>query len=338
MEQRMRLKTPTSFAANLEQAAPVSFPDRAWRVILGATLIVYALIQFLYITATPLQVMTLPDNLPRNAPQSLLVGIGPDEKEHFLYLLSLANRGTVPKPATRWRTAPEQYVSYQAQHPPVFYAVGAVLYQAVRRLPPASVWYLLRGFCALCGGVVIVLAALAARAAFPHQPFLVLTTAPLIAFLPMFGHLMGNLSNEPLAMVFTAGGVASNGATGAWGQTVHACVRRSFGPDAGTGGGNPFHRRHLAAGGIDGAGFLRPAAEAGGSAADSARFLCVSPAWFAPGFCTIMRPMARLCCGLLIARCCKAIPWLRLSLTLDLLPLRSKPSCGMRPPPGLPSG
>jgi hypothetical protein len=172
--------------------------------VLAATLALYALVQILYITATPLQTITLPDNLPRGGAQSLLVGIGPDEKEHFLYVLSLAERGALPTPTPARRTDPGQYVSYQAQHPPLFYALAALVYKAAAGLGPAPVWYLLRVLCALCGVAVIVLAARAARAAFPDRPVVAAAAAPFVAFLPMFGHMTGNLSNEPLAMALGA--------------------------------------------------------------------------------------------------------------------------------------
>jgi hypothetical protein len=173
--------------------------------VVAATLFVYGLLQLLYITATPLQTITLPDNLPRNrAGQSLLVGIGPDEKEHFLYILSLADRGALPTPDPARRTSPEQYVSYQAQHPPLFYALAALLYKAAAGFGLPVVWYLLRGLCALCGAAVVALSARAARAAFGDRPVVALAAAPFVAFLPMFGHMTGNLSNEPLAMALGA--------------------------------------------------------------------------------------------------------------------------------------
>lgn len=179
-------------------------PERVWRVSVAAALVVYAVLQLLYLTATPLQTITLPDNLPRGGPQSLMVGIGPDEKEHFLYILSLANRGELPGPDPARRTSPEQYISYQAQHPPLFYGLAALVYRLTVGLGPTAVWYLLRGLCAVCGAGVIVLAARAARVAFPERPLVGLVAAPFVAFLPMFGHMTGNLSNEPLAMVFGA--------------------------------------------------------------------------------------------------------------------------------------
>ena len=184
--------------------APPPVPERLWRGVLAATLLAYFVIQILYLTATPLQTITLPDNLPQGGSQDLLVGIGPDEKEHFLYILSLANRGRLPAPDPPRRRSSEEYVSYQAQHPPLFYVAAAGIYRAASGAGLPFVWYLLRALCAACGAVVIVLAARAARLAFPERPVVALATAPFVAFLPMFGHMTGNLSNEPAAMALGA--------------------------------------------------------------------------------------------------------------------------------------
>ena len=174
------------------------------RLLLAAVLLLYACVQFFAIAVTPLQRVALPDNMPQGRPQTVLVGLGPDEREHFLYILSLADGGALPMPDPAHRTSPRQYVTYQAQHPPLFYALAALVYEASSGLPPAAVWYLLRALCALCGAAVIVLAAEAARLSFPERPFFALAAAPCVAFLPMFGYMTANLSNEPLGMVFGA--------------------------------------------------------------------------------------------------------------------------------------
>ena len=184
--------------------ADFPLPRRQWQLLLAATLLLYACVQFFYVTATPLEKLTLPDNLPPGVPQKMLVGLGPDEKEHFLYIRSLADTGGLPRPDPARRTSPQQYVTYQAQHPPLFYALAALLCRLFARLPPLSVWLLLRGFCTLCGGAVILLTAEAARLSFPNRPFIALAAAPAAAFLPMFGYMTAMLSNEPLAMVFGA--------------------------------------------------------------------------------------------------------------------------------------
>ena len=174
--------------------------------LLLATVVFYAVVQLIWLGATPLQSISLPDNLPETrAGAALLVGLGPDEKEHYLYVLSLAERGRIPKPSPPYRTSPDEYVSYQAQHPPLFYAVAAVVYKAVHpAVGDANIWYVLRGLCIACGIAVILLTDKAAKTAFPDRPLVALGTAPFVAFLPMFGHMTGNLSNEPLAMVFGA--------------------------------------------------------------------------------------------------------------------------------------
>lgn len=183
--------------------------ERQWRRLLVVVLLLYACVQCLYIRTTPLQRVMLPENLPQVSGQQgsrdvLLVGIGPDEAAHFLYILSLARQGALPVPKPSSRTAPQQYTTYQAQHPPLFYALAAVLYRMTARLPEAALWYLLRAFCAVCGGVVILLAAQAARLSFPDRPLLALAAAPIVAFLPIFGYMTATLSNEPLEMVFGA--------------------------------------------------------------------------------------------------------------------------------------
>ena len=177
--------------------------DRFARYLLLATLILYAVVQLIWITATPTQSITLPDNLPAARAQTpLVVGEGPDEKEHYLYILSLAERGRLPRPTPTYRTSPQEYVSYQAQHPPLFYAGAALVDKALGGIVGATtIWYVLRGLCVLCGMAVILLADKAAKTAFGDRPLVALGTAPCLAFLPMFGHMTGNLSNEPLAMV-----------------------------------------------------------------------------------------------------------------------------------------
>lgn len=188
--------------------APEQPGENTFRRFLLVTLLVYALVQPLWIRATPLQAITLPDNLPAVAGRNerpLVVGIGPDEKEHFLYVLSLAERGRVPRPDPSRRTSPEEFVSYQAQHPPLFYAVAAVFYKLFGgALGPSGIWYLLRGLCAVFGAVTVALAARAARVAFPDRPLVAYGVGPAVAFLPMFGHMTGCLSNEPMAMALGA--------------------------------------------------------------------------------------------------------------------------------------
>lgn len=198
----MSLPETDILAEPLAPPRSASAGQRRW--LLGAVLAIYAVLQFFYIITTPLQRVTLPDNMPQGQSQSLLVGLGPDESEHFLYVLSVADGRALPMPDPSHRTSPRQYVTYQAQHPPLFYALAALLYRACAGFPPIAVWYLLRALCAVCGGIVILLTAEATRLSFPDRPLFALAAAPCVAFLPMFGYMTATLSNEPLEMVFGA--------------------------------------------------------------------------------------------------------------------------------------
>ena len=196
-------KTPAPLAASNYAAPPVAPPPAWW---LPATLVVYAILAFFYVTATPLQAITLPDNLPEARAQTpLVVGIGPDEKEHFLYIASLAERGKLPAQSPAFRTRAEDFVSYEVQHPPLFFALFALLYKVFLPLVgPLGIWFVLRGACALCGAGIVVLVHKTAQIAFPNRPLVVWGAAPVCAFLPTFGHTMANLSNEPLALLLGA--------------------------------------------------------------------------------------------------------------------------------------
>lgn len=205
---------------------PAVLPSaRFQRLWLVAFLTLYVGLQLFYVALTPFQTITLPQNLPKSVPQSLLVGLGPDEKEHYLYVLSLAHRREMPAPTPERRTSPEQYVSYQAQHPPLFYVLAAPVYAASQRLSGATIWYVLRGLGAICGLFTIVLTARSARVLFPDRPFVALAIVPAVALLPTFSFMTGTLSNQPLA-----------GALGAWAWLQLVCLARGragFTPRAG---------------------------------------------------------------------------------------------------------
>lgn len=175
------------------------------RASLGVTLLLYSVLSWLYLTATPVQEFVLPDSMPLAMKStSLRAGQGPDEKEYLLYVRSLAETVRPPRPTPAQRTSPSDYVCYQAQHPPLFFLLSVPLWKLFGGQGDAF-WFLWRGVCAALGGVMIVLGARAARDAFPESRLVAVVAGPAIAFVPMLGHLMGNVSNEPLAMALGAG-------------------------------------------------------------------------------------------------------------------------------------
>lgn len=186
------------------------------RASLLVTLVVYFFLSWTYVSGTPVQEFYLPDSVPqtqRSAP--VLAGIGPDEKEYLIYVRSLAETGRVPRPTPEQRKSPEEFVCYQAQHPSLFFALSVPLWKLFGA-QGVLFWTLWRGLCVVLGAVAIGLGARAAQQLFPESKLVALAAPPLMAFVPIFGHLVGHVSNEPLAMVLGAW---------AWSLTVHFCRR-----------------------------------------------------------------------------------------------------------------
>ncbi len=176
----------------------------AWRISLTLSLAAYFILQFFWITVTPLREQSLPNSLPNHSTKPILLGTGPDESEHFLYILSVANNGQLPPPTIEWRRSAAEYVSHEGQHPPLFYIIAAGIYKLFRPLGESAVWYALRIFGTMLGAVTIVVISIAAQKAFPDRPFIGLATPPFLAFLPIFSYMTATLSNLPLEMVITS--------------------------------------------------------------------------------------------------------------------------------------
>ena len=184
------------------------------RASLLGTLLLYFFLTLTYVTGTPVQEFYLPDSVPQaQRSASVLAGLGPDEKEYLIYVRSLAETGRVPRPTAEQRKSDTEFVCYQAQHPPLFFLLSVPLWKAFGS-QGVLFWTLWRSLCVLLGAAAIALAAKAARLVFPESKLVALCAAPLMAFVPIFNHLMGHVSNEPLAMAL---GVWS------WLMTVRLC-------------------------------------------------------------------------------------------------------------------
>lgn len=96
---------------------PTGTPRWAWGVLLG----VYLALAFTYSVIQPL-------------------GRCPDELAHVQYVQFLANEGRLPY----WQAHGGGEAGYEAQHPPLYYAVMAVVYKAATPLEERWRWHVLR--------------------------------------------------------------------------------------------------------------------------------------------------------------------------------------------------
>jgi 4-amino-4-deoxy-L-arabinose transferase-like glycosyltransferase len=169
-------------------------------VLMVVLISIYIAIGFQWLSATPLQGIQLPDNLPASmASETRLYGLGPDEKEHQIYIESIAAGKGIPKPSPDRRTDPEQFVSYQAQHPPLFYGIAAIPWKVLSGATPSMRIMSIRWLCSIFGAISIWFSYCIVKLTF-KQETAGLVCAAVMAFTPMFGHMHGNISNEPMAM------------------------------------------------------------------------------------------------------------------------------------------
>ena len=179
---------------------------RMWRISLIASLLIYAFLQVLWITVTPLSQVEIAGRLPDGRSATMLVGTGPDETEHYLYILSIAETGRIPRPNPAMRRSPADFISHEAQHPPLYYLCAAAIRNLVQPMGDVAVWYTLRAVGAVLGAIAIWLISRAALIAFPNRPLIAVATPPVLAMLPMYDYMTSELSNFPLELVFTSCG------------------------------------------------------------------------------------------------------------------------------------
>lgn len=140
---------------------------------------------------------------------------GPDEPAHFVYVQSVALDFRLPDlppiPADyAGRELPASYspghaISHQRQQPPLYYALAALPYRLLHRLPTDAIWLRLRWFSILLGLAALALQWRLLRLLFPRDPTVCLAALAVLAFLPMFTYLTSVVNNDGLATVmFTA--------------------------------------------------------------------------------------------------------------------------------------
>jgi len=185
-------------------------------------LALHAVAGWWWVGTTPLQDIDLPDNVPSSAAFSTVrVGLGPDEKEHYIYARSISEGLGIPAPDPERRRRPDQWVSYQAQHPPLFYATAAAVLKGTGGFAKDIQWLMLRLLCLGWGLAGIWFAGAAIEQAFSESREWTWAGTLVLAGWPMLGHMDGNLSNEPMSMAFAAA---------SWWWTVRALRRGDPGP------------------------------------------------------------------------------------------------------------
>jgi 4-amino-4-deoxy-L-arabinose transferase-like glycosyltransferase len=179
---------------------------RAARFGLTAILLVYLLLAVLQSYATRLQ-------------------WGPDEPAHIIYVQSLALDGRLP--TLTHTTEANAYLpgaarTHQAQHPPLYYALAALVWRAAEGRPERVISYTdpatgaaqtftvpgpvraVRLLSVVFGAVTLVSLWATARTAFPDRPAVWTAGVAFAAFTPMFTYMNGVVGNDALLAAFFA--------------------------------------------------------------------------------------------------------------------------------------
>lgn len=133
----------------------------------------------------------------------------PDEQAHLVYVQSLALDGRIPSiDGAPERYAPGRAVSHQGQHPPLYYAVAAVVYRLARVRDDAQGYRVLRFLSIAIGLAALALQWRLACLVF-QQAYLRLACLAILAFMPMFTYIMAVVNNDCLAVLFFVGSLAA---------------------------------------------------------------------------------------------------------------------------------
>jgi 4-amino-4-deoxy-L-arabinose transferase-like glycosyltransferase len=116
-------------------------------------------------------------------------GGGPDEVAHLKYIKVLALEHRLPQAAE----------THQAQHPPLYYALGAVVYVATPFLSEDGRLHAIRFLSLLLGLASLLLIGSGLAALFPDKPALLLLSVGTMAFHPLFSLESGVINNDLLA-------------------------------------------------------------------------------------------------------------------------------------------
>ena len=79
------------------------------------------------------------------------LGLSPDEAAHMKYVRFLASHGHLPV----WKLDGGGEAGYESQHPPLYYALGAVVYRVTAGLPENWQWQAVRWYTLLIGIILM---------------------------------------------------------------------------------------------------------------------------------------------------------------------------------------
>lgn len=134
------------------------------------------------------------------------IGYGPDETAHFIYVRSLSDRMQLPEPTTELSLDLDSYATYQAHHPPLYYALAAVVYRLSANFgaETSAIYHILRLMTVLFGVGWIYCTWRLAREFFGRESLAPLLVAAFTAFLPLSTYMSAVVNNDvPEAMFFT---------------------------------------------------------------------------------------------------------------------------------------
>lgn len=126
---------------------------------------------------------------------------GPDEKGHIAYVSALASGHLPIFPATE-NADIERGITWQAQHPPLFYVVAAPFYKVATLLAPQSGLLVVRLLGVLCFVLTVLVAQKIAEYFVAEKAAWL--AAMLVATHPVVSYVMSMANNESLAILLSS--------------------------------------------------------------------------------------------------------------------------------------
>lgn len=129
------------------------------------------------------------------------LGRAPDETAHVQYVAFLAQKAQLPI----FQAQGGGVAGYEAQHPPLYYALGAVVYRLSSGQDEALRWHLLRWATLLCVGGALFFASLRFfQTLWPLRPRLALAATASVVWMPLSLLYCGYINPDGLVAVWCA--------------------------------------------------------------------------------------------------------------------------------------